>query len=80
LRNPSVLILGTFDGEAEEEEEDNKKLILNITVNPKHQSLAQPAMRPLTLGNWMFDVVADLTKPVPSSVPAPDPNMKRDAR
>ncbi|TFK71455.1 P-loop containing nucleoside triphosphate hydrolase protein [Pluteus cervinus] len=27
----------------------------------KHQSVARPSLRPLTLGNWMFDVVADLT-------------------
>jgi ATP-binding cassette subfamily B (MDR/TAP) protein 1 len=62
------------------EEEDDKKPILNITVNPKHQSLAWPAIRPLMLGNWMFNIVADLTKPVAFSVPAPDMNVKRDAR
>ncbi|KIM79212.1 hypothetical protein PILCRDRAFT_792425 [Piloderma croceum F 1598] len=38
------------------------------------------AMRPLMLGNWMFYVVVDLTKPAASSVPAPDTNVKRDTR
>ena len=33
--------------------------IFNLTVNMKHQSLARPALRPLTLGHCMFDVVAD---------------------
>jgi len=37
-------------------------------------------MRPLTLGNRIFDVVADLTKPAASSVPAPDTNVKWDAK
>jgi len=30
--------------------------------NLKHQSLARPALRPVTLGNWMFEAVQDLTK------------------
>ena len=35
-------------------------------------------MRPLTLGNWMFDVMADLTKPAASSVPTFKTNVNRD--
>jgi ATP-binding cassette subfamily B (MDR/TAP) protein 1 len=35
--------------------------MFNLTVNAKHQSLACPTLHPLTLGNWMFDVAADLT-------------------
>ncbi|KAF9045011.1 P-loop containing nucleoside triphosphate hydrolase protein [Panaeolus papilionaceus] len=47
-------------------ESDDEDVIVN-PVNLKHQSLA---IRPLTFGNWMFDVIADLTaKPV--AVPAP---------
>jgi ATP-binding cassette, subfamily B (MDR/TAP), member 1 len=30
--------------------------------NLKHQSLARPALRPVTLGNWVFEAVQDLTK------------------
>ncbi|KAH9947813.1 P-loop containing nucleoside triphosphate hydrolase protein, partial [Amylocystis lapponica] len=33
------------------------------TKTLKHQSIAPQSFRPLTMGNWMFDVVADLTKP-----------------
>ena len=41
--------------------------------NLKHQSLARPALRPVTLGNWMFEAVQDLTKqqqPVISDLPS----------
>ncbi|KZT65220.1 P-loop containing nucleoside triphosphate hydrolase protein [Daedalea quercina L-15889] len=34
----------------------------------KHRSVA-PAIRPLTLGNWMFEAVADLTKPSTAVIP-----------
>ncbi|KAF9462182.1 P-loop containing nucleoside triphosphate hydrolase protein [Collybia nuda] len=44
----------------EDEEEDQVEV--EVPFNLKHQSLARPTLRPLTLGNWMFDVVADLTK------------------
>jgi ATP-binding cassette subfamily B (MDR/TAP) protein 1 len=30
--------------------------------NLKHQSLARPALRPVTLGNWMFEAVQNLTR------------------
>ncbi|KAI0316650.1 P-loop containing nucleoside triphosphate hydrolase protein [Amylostereum chailletii] len=30
-------------------------------VDIRRQSIVQPSLRPLTLGNWMFDVVHDLT-------------------
>jgi ATP-binding cassette subfamily B (MDR/TAP) protein 1 len=35
--------------------------------NLKHQSLARPVLRPITLGNWMFEAVADLTRNAPTS-------------
>jgi ATP-binding cassette subfamily B (MDR/TAP) protein 1 len=35
--------------------------------NLKHQSLVRPVLRPITLGNWMFEAVADLTRNVPTS-------------
>ena len=34
----------------------------------KHRSVA-PTLRPLTLGNWMFEAVADLTKPTAAPLP-----------
>jgi ATP-binding cassette subfamily B (MDR/TAP) protein 1 len=38
-----------------------------VPFNLKHQSLARPSIRPITtLGTWMFDVVADLTKAAPT--------------
>lgn len=55
--------------EGEEEEElNNEKYALPAHL--KHKSIA---IRPLSLGNWMFDVVADLTstKPAVSSLPPP---------
>jgi ATP-binding cassette, subfamily B (MDR/TAP), member 1 len=69
------------DDDDDDEAPHDKQLTFNITVNPKHQSLARPAMRPLTLGNWMFDVVADLTRPAaagPSAGPAVGQETKRD--
>ncbi|KAF8222047.1 hypothetical protein L208DRAFT_1382027 [Tricholoma matsutake] len=33
--------------------DDEQEPIFNLTVNMKHQSLACPAIHPLTLGNWM---------------------------
>ncbi|KII91881.1 hypothetical protein PLICRDRAFT_104545 [Plicaturopsis crispa FD-325 SS-3] len=42
----------------------------------KHQSIAGAALRPITMGNWMFDVVHDLTKP--PGLPAPD--ASRDSK
>jgi hypothetical protein len=48
----------------------NMRLFSTLTVNMKHQSLARPTLRPLTLGNWMFHVVADLTSTTKPLVPA----------
>ena len=45
------------DEEVEEVEEEEEKPSVPATL--KHQSFA--AIRPLTFGNWMFDVVAELT-------------------
>ena len=53
-----------------EEEEELKNEKYALPAHLKHKSLA---IRPLSLGNWMFDVVADLTstKPAVSSLPPP---------
>lgn len=51
--------------EGEKEKEEFGASVEDLThpfnLNLKHQSMARPGLRPLTLGNWMFDVVADLT-------------------
>jgi len=61
----------------EDDDEETSEPMFNLTVNMKHQSLARPALRPLTLGNWMFDVVADLTA---SSKPAAAVVATREAK
>ena len=61
-------VLKQHEEEEEEEEELNEKYALPAHL--KHQSLA---IRPLSLGNWMFDVVADLTTAKPAVPPLPPP-------
>jgi ATP-binding cassette subfamily B (MDR/TAP) protein 1 len=66
-----------LDADGEEEPEPT----FNLTI--KHQSLARPSLRPLTLGNWMFDVVSDLTatKPlIPGSAVVKARDAKRVSR
>jgi ATP-binding cassette subfamily B (MDR/TAP) protein 1 len=60
--------------------DDEQEPIFNLIVNMKHQSLARPALRPLTLGNWMFDVVADLTSTTKPVVPASAVVAARDTK
>jgi ATP-binding cassette subfamily B (MDR/TAP) protein 1 len=60
--------------ELEEEEEDAEYTsVPTVPPSLKHQSLA---LRPLTFGNWnwMFDAVAELTKPSTFDPPPPIPN------
>jgi ATP-binding cassette, subfamily B (MDR/TAP), member 1 len=52
--------------EGEGEERDQEKYELPVYL--KHQSIA---IRPLSLGNWMFDIVADLTSSQPAVPPLP---------
>jgi ATP-binding cassette subfamily B (MDR/TAP) protein 1 len=50
------------------EKEDVESLSEEVRpFNLKHQSLARPSLRPVTLGNWMFEAVAELTKDAPTS-------------
>ncbi|CAA7263408.1 unnamed protein product [Cyclocybe aegerita] len=49
--------------DAEEKEEE-----IRLPTHLKHQSIA---IRPLTFGNWMFDVIADLTGNATAAAPAP---------
>jgi ATP-binding cassette subfamily B (MDR/TAP) protein 1 len=51
-----------------EEGEINKKSVLSAHL--KHKSFA---VCPLSLRNWMFDVIADLTSTKPAVVPSPPP-------
>jgi ATP-binding cassette subfamily B (MDR/TAP) protein 1 len=52
-----------FENDEEEDEARDK-----IPTYLKHQSIA---IRPLTFGNWMFEVVADLTGAKPSTIAVP---------
>ena len=56
----------------EEEEEEEEEPRGKLTSYLKHQSIA---VRPLTFGNWMFEVVADLT----GAKPAPPPSASKAA-
>ena len=58
----------------EEDEKDEVSDRLPATL--KHQSIA---IRSLTLGNWMFEVVADLTGAKPTPVPSPLGNRTASA-
>ena len=63
-----------LEEEAEKEKQELDAVAEDTTLRPfnlKHQSLARPALRPVTLGNWMFDAVAELTKNGPTTTPAP---------
>ena len=51
-----------------EEKEEGDKEKYKLPAHLKHQSIA---IRPLSLGNWMFDVVADLTSSKPALPPLP---------
>jgi ATP-binding cassette subfamily B (MDR/TAP) protein 1 len=63
-----------------EDDEDGEAAHPEPIFNMKHQSLARPALRPLTLGNWMFDVVADLTANKPASAMVVARDAKRVSR
>lgn len=60
--------LATTDEDSDTDIEDSEKS--EVPWNVKHQSVA---LRPITLGYWMFDVVADLTVGKPTIEPAPAP-------
>ena len=63
---PAVDVVDVLKQQKEEEEELNEKYALPALI--KHKSI-----RPLSLGNWMFDVVADLTSTKPAVAPPPPP-------
>jgi ATP-binding cassette subfamily B (MDR/TAP) protein 1 len=56
--------------EEEEEELNEKNEKYALPAHLKHKSIA---VRPLSLGNWMFDVIADLTSTKPAATPLPPP-------
>ncbi|KAF8990854.1 P-loop containing nucleoside triphosphate hydrolase protein [Cyathus striatus] len=58
----------------DEESEDDSDEEETVPSRLKHQSIA---IRPLTLGNWMFDVVADLTAIKPEANISEKPEKKK---
>jgi ATP-binding cassette subfamily B (MDR/TAP) protein 1 len=59
----------------------NRNLFSTLqSIRNKHQSLACPALRPLTLGNWMFDAMLDLTSTTKPLVPASAMVALRDTK
>ncbi|TFK52865.1 P-loop containing nucleoside triphosphate hydrolase protein [Heliocybe sulcata] len=60
-----------------EQHEARKDVFVEDSKVLKHMSAAKPSLRPVTMGNWMFDAIADLTKgsvtePTKASVAARD--------
>ncbi|OBZ76058.1 Multidrug resistance protein 2 [Grifola frondosa] len=60
--DPTVPLEAIFEQQDAEKQEELEAMTSGIPAL-RHQSIAPSTFRPLTLGNWMFDVVADLTKP-----------------
>ncbi|PCH37435.1 nucleoside triphosphate hydrolase protein [Wolfiporia cocos MD-104 SS10] len=58
----------------ERQEAEVKQELVAATIKTRalrHQSISMSTLRPMTMGNWMFDAVADLTKsPAPAAQPA----------
>ena len=69
---------GTIPCPPDSDGQDEPEPRFNRTVNMKHQSLVRPALHPLTLSNWMYDVMADLTSIKPS-VPASEAVAPRES-
>jgi len=64
----------TLEPEQQEEEEEEEGPSVPVPPSLKHQSML--ALRPLTFGNWnwMFDAVAELTRPSTLAPPPPPPD------
>ncbi|KAI0942984.1 hypothetical protein AcV7_002254 [Taiwanofungus camphoratus] len=65
----------------EQQDTEKQEELAAVKVSTKafrHQSVAHSTFRPLTMSNWMFDVVADLTKP--ATVPQPAVLASSDVR
>ena len=77
LPEKDVAVAAPVDVEVVSTQEDEQEVdeIYVLPAHLKHQSLA---VRPLSVGNWMFDVIADLTttKPPVSLPPATSPIVK----
>jgi ATP-binding cassette subfamily B (MDR/TAP) protein 1 len=58
--SPADEVVGALLAKAGEPEETEQESTLQ-QFSLKHQSLARPSLRPITLGNWMFEAVANLT-------------------
>ena len=66
----AVDVEGVLKQQEEEEDKEEEELEEKFAL-PAHLKHKSIAIRPLSLGNWMFDVVADLTSPKPADPPSP---------
>ncbi|TFK81610.1 P-loop containing nucleoside triphosphate hydrolase protein [Polyporus arcularius HHB13444] len=60
----------------DEEKQEELEAVTMSTRALRHHSIAPSTFRPLTLGNWMFDAIAELTK----NGPAPAVAATRESR
>ncbi|KAI0698978.1 P-loop containing nucleoside triphosphate hydrolase protein [Cerioporus squamosus] len=60
----------------DEEKQEELEAVAMSTRALRHHSIAPSTFRPLTLGNWMFDAIAELTK----NGPAPAVAAARESR
>ena len=66
-QTPDVEVDAIIEREKEKEGEEEGVDVDVPAFNLKHASLARPALHPITLGIWMFEAIADLTKNTPAS-------------
>lgn len=64
---------------AETETDEWVEVTRPFSIMPGKRQTLIPAGRPSTLGNWMFDAVADLSKPTSVAQPAPGVLAAREA-
>ena len=60
----------------DEEKQEELEAVKMSTTALRHHSITPSTFRPLTLGNWMFDAIAELTK----NPPAPAVSAQRESR
>ncbi|KAI0752746.1 P-loop containing nucleoside triphosphate hydrolase protein [Daedaleopsis nitida] len=64
----------------DEEKQEELETVKMTTQAFRHHSIAPSTFRPLTLGNWMFDAIAELTNNAPASAVANDRESRRISR
>ena len=60
----------------DEEKQEELEAVKMSTISIRPHSIAPSTFRPLTLGNWMFDAIAELTQ----NPPAPAVSAQRESR